>query len=197
MKPFCFPWIAFKRTIPTTTTKSSNGQRENDRSCRHIDSHVIGNSNIFSASVQYIRKFAAAGPGAGRIATNIYTCIYTDGGGGVTSQVWGSLRLAPINYWLFFCPDRGIFHLFFFLMVFFESCTFSSWHVWILGCLGSFEPIVVFSCHLVADAIIALFSCSFERACSSSCALFTICSSLHVWICGCLNPSFSWELRPF
>ncbi len=28
IKPFCFPWIAFKRTIPTTTTKSSNEQRK-------------------------------------------------------------------------------------------------------------------------------------------------------------------------
>ncbi len=99
IKPFCFPWIAFKRTIPTTTTKSSN---ENDQSCRHnywfahykinntSTRSTLGNSNIFSA-VYKVCSRGAKGRGLSVYLHKYYTYIQT--GGSLTSQVWGSPQL--------------------------------------------------------------------------------------------------------
>ncbi len=96
MKPFCFHELLsngpFQQRLQRVAT---NKEKTIDLAAILI--HTLLEIQIFfSASVQCIRKFAAAGPGAGvcRSYRHKYIYIYTDGGGGFID--FTSVTLAPI-----------------------------------------------------------------------------------------------------
>ncbi len=96
IKPFCFLWIVFKRTITTTTKTTEKREKTIDLAAMLIHRKF----KYFFYSVLKNFRLWGTGPGfVGRIATNMYNIQTRDP---LTSQLWGSLRQLYYNYYVIY-----------------------------------------------------------------------------------------------